>query len=169
MVARSVKNLPAMQETQIWSLGWEDSLGKGMATHTSILFFFFPTLVFLPGESSWTEEPGGRQTMGSQRVGDHQVTKHSTHTYNWITLLYTQTHFKLTVHAQSLSGVQFFATMWTVALQAPLSMGFFRQEYWSGLPVPPPADLLHPRDQTPLLYCRWILDGWEAREAPIPQ
>ena len=129
-----------------------------------------PTLVFLPGESSWTEEPGGRQTMGSQRVGDDLVTKHSTHTYNWSTLLYTQTqHFKLTVHVQSLSSVQFFATMWTVALQAPLSMGFFRQEYWSGLPVPPPADLLHPRDQTPLLHCIWILDGWEAREAPIPQ
>ena len=38
-----------------------------------------PTLVFLPGESSWTEEPGGLQTMGSQRVREDQVTKHSTH------------------------------------------------------------------------------------------
>ena len=39
------------------------------------------------------------------------------------------------------SGVQLFATSWTVALQAPLSIGFSRQEYWSGLPYPPPRDL----------------------------
>ena len=37
-----------------------------------------------------------------------------------------------------------FATLWTVALQAPLSMGLSRQEYWSGLPLPPPGDLLDP-------------------------
>ena len=41
--------------------------------------------------------------------------------------------------------VQFFATPWTVACQAPLSMGFSRQEYWSGLPCPSPGDLPHPR------------------------
>ena len=40
--------------------------------------------------------------------------------------------------------VQLFVTLWTVALQAPLSMGFSRQEYWSGLPCPPPGDLSHP-------------------------
>ena len=39
------------------------------------------------------------------------------------------------------SHVQLFVTLWTVALQAPLSMGFSRQEYWSGLPCPPPEDL----------------------------
>ena len=39
------------------------------------------------------------------------------------------------------SHVQFFATLWAVAHQAPLSMGFSRQEYWSGLPCPPPGDL----------------------------
>ena len=54
-----VKNLPAMQETQVQSLGWEDSLEKGMATHSSILAWRIP----------WTEEPGGLQSMGSQRVG----------------------------------------------------------------------------------------------------
>ena len=41
--------------------------------------------------------------------------------------------------------VQFFATPWTVACQAPLSMGFSRQEYWSGLPRPPPGELRNPR------------------------
>ena len=53
-----VKNLPAMQETQVWSLGLEDPLEKGMATHSSILAWEVP----------WAEEPGGLQSMGSQRV-----------------------------------------------------------------------------------------------------
>ena len=43
----------------------------------------------------------------------------------------------------SLSCVQLFATPWTATHQAPLSMGFFRQEYWSGFPFPPPGDLPH--------------------------
>ena len=51
-----VKNLPAMQETQVQSLGWEDPLEKGMATHSSILAWRIP----------WTEKPGRLQTMGSQ-------------------------------------------------------------------------------------------------------
>ena len=45
---------------------------------------------------------------------------------------------------RSLSHVWLFATPWTVGRQAPLSMGFSRQEYWSGLPCPPPGDLPHP-------------------------
>ena len=49
------------------------------------------------------------------------------------------------VHAQSLSCVWLFVTLWTVAHQAPLSMGFSRQEYWSGLPFPSPGDLPKPR------------------------
>ena len=53
-----VKNLPAMQETQVVSLGSEDPLEKGMATHSSILVWRIP----------WTEEPSGLQSMGSQRV-----------------------------------------------------------------------------------------------------
>ena len=59
LIAQSVKNLPAVQETQVQSLGWEDPLEKEMATHSSIL----------AGKISWTEEPGGLQSMGSQRVG----------------------------------------------------------------------------------------------------
>ena len=42
------------------------------------------------------------------------------------------------------SRVRLFATLWIVAHQAPLSMGFFRQEYWSGLPFPPPGDITNP-------------------------
>ena len=54
-----VKNLPAMQETQIRSLGQEDPLEKGMASHSNIPTWRIP----------WTEEPGGLPSMGSQRVG----------------------------------------------------------------------------------------------------
>ena len=57
--AQSVKNLPAVQETQVRSLGWEDPLEKKIAIHSSILACTI----------SWTEEPGGLQSMGSQRVG----------------------------------------------------------------------------------------------------
>ena len=57
-MAQTVKNLPAVQETGVGSLGWEDPLGKGMATHSSILAWRIP----------WTGESGGLQFMGSQRV-----------------------------------------------------------------------------------------------------
>ena len=58
LVAQSVKNLRAMQETQVQSLGWEDPLAKEVATHSSLLAWRIP----------WTKEPGGPQSMGSQRV-----------------------------------------------------------------------------------------------------
>ena len=53
-------------------------------------------------------------------------------------------HCKATVKVKSLSRVQFFGTRWTVAYQAPLTMGFSRQEYWSGLPFPSLGDLPNP-------------------------
>ena len=55
LVAQSVKNLPAVQETGVQSLGQEDALEKEMATHSSILAW----------KISWTQEPGGLQSMGS--------------------------------------------------------------------------------------------------------
>ena len=58
-MAQTVKNSPAMQETQVQSLGWEDPLEKGMATPSNILAWRVP----------WTEEPGGLPSSGSQRVG----------------------------------------------------------------------------------------------------
>ena len=48
------------------------------------------------------------------------------------------------IHAQLLSNIRFFVTPWTTACQAPLYMGFSRQEYWSGLPLPPPGNLPDP-------------------------
>ena len=58
-MAQTVKNLSAMQESEVQTLGREDPLEKGKATHSSILVWRIP----------WAEEPGGLQSMGSQRVG----------------------------------------------------------------------------------------------------
>ena len=60
-MTQTVRNVPAMQETQVRSLGREDPLEEGMATHPSILAWEIP----------WTEEPGRLQFMGSQRIGLH--------------------------------------------------------------------------------------------------
>ena len=59
LVAEMVKNLPAMQETRVRSLGWEVPLEKGLAIHSSILAWRIP----------WTEKPGGLQSMGWQTTG----------------------------------------------------------------------------------------------------
>ena len=59
LVAQIVKNLLVKGKTQVQSLGWEDLLEKGPATHSSLLAWRIP----------WTEEPSGLQSMGSQRVG----------------------------------------------------------------------------------------------------
>ena len=66
LVAQRLKRLPPMRETQVRSLGREDPLEKEMATHSTILAWRIP----------WTEEPGGLQSTGSQRVG-----------HDWVTLL----------------------------------------------------------------------------------
>ena len=58
LVAQTENNLPAMQDTWVQSLGQKDTLEKGMATHSGFLVWRIP----------WTEEPGGLQSMGSQRV-----------------------------------------------------------------------------------------------------
>ena len=64
-MAQTVKRLPIMQDTRVRSLGREDPLEKEMETHSSMLAWRIP----------WTEEPGGLQSMGSQRVGHDLVTK----------------------------------------------------------------------------------------------
>ena len=64
LVAQRVKNLPAMWETWVPSLGWEDPLEKRMTTHSSILACRIPSI----------EGPGGLQAMGSQRVGHARTT-----------------------------------------------------------------------------------------------
>ena len=66
LVAQRIKCLPAMRETRVQSLGWEDPLEKELATHSSILAQRIP----------WTEEPGGLQSLGLQRVGHDWATSH---------------------------------------------------------------------------------------------
>jgi len=58
---------------------------------------------------------------------------------------------------KSLSHVQLFATLWTVAYQAPLSMGFSRQGYWSGMPFPSPGALSNTGIELSLPHCRQML------------
>ena len=83
LVVQMVKRLPAMQETRVQSLGWEDPLEKEMAAHSSILAWKIP----------WTEEPGRLSSMGSQRVG-----------HDWATSLSLYFHFTFTFHVSSISG-----------------------------------------------------------------
>ena len=102
-MAQLVKNRPAIWETCVRSLGWEDPLEKGRATHSSILARRIPWTVL---------------SVGSKRVSD--MTE------------------RLSL---SLSSILVWRTPWTAAYQAPPSMGFSRQEYWSGLPLPSPVEL----------------------------
>ena len=97
-----------------------------MATHHSILAWEIP----------WREEPGGLQSMRSQRVRHdwvcicaHACTHTHTHTHRHRALPVRSKGVKV----KSLSHIQLFVIPWTVAYPAPPSMGFSRQEYWSGL------------------------------------
>ena len=74
-VAQMVNNLPKMQETWVWSLGQEDPLEKGIATHSSILAWRIP----------WTDEPGGPLSLGLQKVEQHWATNIFTFRYTWHT------------------------------------------------------------------------------------
>ena len=77
-----VKKPPAMQETWVWPLGWEDPLEKEMATHSSILAWEIP----------WREEPGGLQSMESQRVRHILATKPPLQLFR---CLYTLSRYKV--------------------------------------------------------------------------
>ena len=155
-----VKNLSAVQETWVWSLGQEEPLEKGMVMHSSILVWRIP----------WTEEISGLQSMGSQRVryywATNTFTLHLSFLFDFPTyhlhLFFTAickaspvSHFAF-LHFFSTgmvlipvsctmsrsSRVQLFVTSRTHL--APLSIEFSRQEYWSALPFPSPGDLPNP-------------------------
>ena len=85
LVAQRVKCLPAMQETWVWSLGREYPLEKEMATHSSILAWRIP----------WTEEPGGLQSTGLQRVGHDWATSltSSNNHLGWFSLILKNSTF----------------------------------------------------------------------------
>ena len=114
-MAQTVKNLPAIQETLVWSLGREDPLDKGMATHSSILSREFHAQMSLVGYSPWgckesdmtewlTHMQWKRQALTTEPTGNSTVI------------------FKSLVVVQSLSRVWLFVTPWTAAHQASLSI-----------------------------------------------
>ena len=82
VVAQMVKNPPAMRETWVRSLGRADLLEEGVATHSSILDWRIPH----------TEEPGGLQSTGLQRVRHYWVTKHSTQLLSNVLLVFALQH-----------------------------------------------------------------------------
>ena len=97
LVAKTVKKLPAVPETWVQSLGWEDPLEKematpssilGLATHSSILGLATHSSI-LAWRTSWMEGPGGLQSMELQRVGHACATNTHTHTH---THTHTRTH-----------------------------------------------------------------------------
>jgi len=108
-MAQMVTNLSAMWETQVQSLGWEYPLEKGMATHSSILALRIPR----------TEEPGGLQSLGPQRVRHDWVS--NTHTHIFVLFQIERTHifvlFQIIFHYvfSCWSCVWLFATPWTIA------------------------------------------------------
>ena len=107
------------------------ALEKEMATHSSVLAWRIPG----------TGEPGGPPSMGLHRVG-----------HDWSDLaaaaaaLNQRPDFSSLLFSCTLRHVWLFATPWTVACQTPLSMGFPKKEYWSGLPFPLPGGSSWPRD-----------------------
>ena len=144
--------LQETQEMQVWFLGWDDPLEEEMAIYSSIL----------ARKILWTEEPGRLQSVGSQRVGHNWATE-----LNWCMFINcfrkntqetTKTGYPregqsivmrgvwwgISFVVELLRRVWLFATAWTIARWAPLSMGFPRQDCWSRLPFPPPGDLPDP-------------------------
>ena len=106
------------------------ALEKEMATHSSVVAWRIPG----------TGEPGGLPSMGSHRVRHDWSDLAAAAAGNLYILCPHRMHTCMCV-LSSFSHVQLFVTLWTVDRQAPLSMGFCRQEYWSGLPCPPPGNL----------------------------
>ena len=152
-----VKNPAAMWEMWVWSLDWEDTLEKKkkMASRLSVL----------AGRIPWTEEPGRLQGTGSQsqiRLATAAAAKSpqscptlcdprdgspsgspvpgmlQERILKWLAISFSNA-WKGKVKVKLLSRVQLLVTPWTVAYQAPPSMGFSRQEYWRALPFPSPV------------------------------
>ena len=112
-------------------------------------------------------QAGYSPCMGSQNIGHNLATRRTTNSQQYHT-----TNFKCAKRLDLNSRrrrrtVRLFVTPWTVVHQAPLPMGFSRQEYWSGLLLPSPGDLPDPGWNPGLLYCRRILYLLSHREAPV--
>ena len=109
---------------------------SGICCCSLCCFVIKPRFVYLTHKQ--TEPSEWSQTNGSIRV------RSTERVLNWVSTNREDVGLKVKVKVKSLSPVRLFATLWTVAYQAPLSMGFSRQECWSGLPFPSPGDLPDP-------------------------
>ena len=119
-----------------------------------------PLQLFLLGKSHGHRSLMGYRPRGLKRVRHTLETKMIKTTT--IPLCHSQKH-----KVSSLSCVWLVATPWSVAHQAPLSVGFSRQEYWSGLPFPSPGDLSNPGDWTQVSHIAGrCFKLWATREAP---
>ena len=147
-----VKNWPAMGETWIWSLGWEDSPGEGKGyplqysglenSVDCIVHGVTKSQTWLSNFHSFTAAAKSLQSCptlcdpidgsppGSTIPGILQA-----RTLEWVAISFSNA-WKWKVKVKSLSRVRLLAIPWTAAYQAPPSMGFSRQEYWSGVPLP---------------------------------
>ena len=136
-------NLPAIWETQFWSLGWEDPLEKGMATHSSILAWRIP----------WTEEPGGLQFMGSRRV-----------IHNWV----TNTHNHWDSHMEQLTGSKLGKEYVKAVYCQPANLTYMQnhKKFWTGWLTSWNQDCQEKYQQSQI--CRWYHSNgrkWRPRES----
>ena len=141
-----VKNPPAKQEKSVWSLGQEDPLEEYMSIYSSILAW----------KITWTEELGGLWSVAAAAAKSLQLCPTlcdpidgsppgssipeilQARTLKWVAISFSNA-WKWKVKVKSFSRVRLLATPWTVAYQAPPSVGFSSQEYWSCLPFPSPG------------------------------
>ena len=144
LVTQMLKNLPAMQETQVQSTGREDTLEKGMATQSTLLAWRIP----------WTEKPGRYNLWGHKALGTTELltlshVRGNRKIWSWQEAskfsIFFINNFAVCVCVCSVAqSCPTLCGPWTVAHQAPLSLRFSRQEYWSWVPFPTPGHLSNP-------------------------
>ena len=150
-----------MQEIWVWSLGWKDPLEKGTATHSSILAQRIPWTIQLIGlqrvRHDWVtfsilnESMRGKKGIAAAAAKSPQSCSTlcdpvdsslpgspvpgilQARILEWVAISFSNA-WKWKVNMKSLSHVRLLVTPWTAAYQTPPSMGFSRQEYWSGVP-----------------------------------
>ena len=143
--AQTVKNPPAMWETWVRYLSWEDPLEKEMVTHSSILAW----------RITWTEEPGRLQSMGSQRVG-----------HDWATCHFT-TPLLLQSTGSRCMGFNNYST-WVLQLQLAGSRAWAQQIWCTGLGAPWHVESSQTRNQTCVLcISKQIPIHWATREVSV--
>ena len=161
------------QETLVWSHGLNNLLKEGMATYSSVLARKIP----------WTEDTGRLQSRGSQRVRHNWATNTFTWSSNptsgWITegnenrILKRYMHPHVCAVLSHFSRVWFFATPWTVACQAPLSVGILQARVLECVAMPSSRRYSQPRDRAQglnpgLPHCEQILYHLSHQGSPPP-